>query len=177
MGSVAIVPSRLTKRHWSDGAEKVQTRISPETWALVEEKLQMDWSPEQISGWLKKEPVTVGQSLNGSTNTFMRTNELVELCTNICVARRNVENGMANMIAGAKSLPERALKSVQRSWNSENVSEIGKVDTIIGKGHQGAMVTLTERKSRFTLVRKVASNSADLVAQAMIDLLNWVAAS
>jgi len=35
-------------------------------------------------------------------------------------------------------------------------------------------VTLTERKSRFTLIRKVAQKNADRVAQAMIDLLAWV---
>lgn len=29
---------------------KVQTTISPETWQNVEEKLQIDWIPEQISG-------------------------------------------------------------------------------------------------------------------------------
>ena len=35
-------------------------------------------------------------------------------------------------------------------------------------------MTLTEHKSRFTLIRKVAQKSAELVAQAMIDLLAWV---
>ena len=44
---------------------------------------------------------------------------------------------------------------------------------VIGKGHSGAVVTLTDRKSRFTLLRKVASKAADVVAQAMIELLNW----
>ena len=29
-------------------------RISAETWKMVEEKLGEDWSPEQVSGWLKK---------------------------------------------------------------------------------------------------------------------------
>jgi IS30 family transposase len=48
------------------------------------------------------------------------------------------------------------------------------VDTIIGKGHQGAMVTLCERKSRLLLLRKVDHKSADLVAQAVIDLMSWV---
>lgn len=34
-------------------AQKVSRRGTSETWALVEEKLRLDWSPEQISGWLK----------------------------------------------------------------------------------------------------------------------------
>jgi len=49
-----------------------------------------------------------------------------------------------------------------------------EVDLILGKGHQGVVVTLTERKSRFTLLRKVLSKQAELVAQAIIDLLNWI---
>ena len=35
-------------------AKKAQKRITTETWAQVEEKLRLDWSPEQISCWLKK---------------------------------------------------------------------------------------------------------------------------
>jgi IS30 family transposase len=32
----------------------VQKRISTETWTLIYEKIRQDWSPEQISGWMKK---------------------------------------------------------------------------------------------------------------------------
>ena len=46
---------------------------------------------------------------------------------------------------------------------------------MIGKSHRGVLVTLSERKSRFTLLRKVGRKSADLVAQVVIELLCWVA--
>jgi IS30 family transposase len=36
-------------------AKAVTTRISPDTWILVERLLRDDWSPEQISGWLSRE--------------------------------------------------------------------------------------------------------------------------
>ncbi len=36
-------------------AKAVTTRISPDTWILVERLVQDDWSPEQISGWLSRE--------------------------------------------------------------------------------------------------------------------------
>jgi IS30 family transposase len=29
-----------------------RVRIQPETWEIIEDKLKLDWSPEQISGWL-----------------------------------------------------------------------------------------------------------------------------
>ena len=31
-----------------------QKRIRAETWKIVEEKICQDWSPEQVSGWMKK---------------------------------------------------------------------------------------------------------------------------
>jgi len=33
---------------------KAKPTIMAETWQLIEEKLRLDWSPEQIAGWLKK---------------------------------------------------------------------------------------------------------------------------
>ena len=46
-----------------------------------------------------------------------------------------------------------------------------EVDTMIGKGHQQALVTLTERKSRLALLRKVEQRTADQVRKALVDLL------
>jgi len=52
-------------------------------------------------------------------------------------------------------------------------SRIGdwEVDTIIGKQHQKAVVTLTERKSRFALLGKVTKRSAEQVQQTVVQLL------
>jgi IS30 family transposase len=49
-----------------------------------------------------------------------------------------------------------------------------EVDTIVGKRHHQAIVTLTERKSRFALLKKVEQRTADQVSRAMIDLLKPV---
>jgi transposase, IS30 family len=46
-----------------------------------------------------------------------------------------------------------------------------EVDTIIGRGHQQAIVSITERKSRLALIRKVQRKTADLVGEAVCDLL------
>ena len=44
----------------------------------------------------------------------------------------------------------------------------------IGSGYKGAVVTLTERKSHFTLLRRIVSKSTDMVSRTMIELLNRV---
>jgi len=46
-----------------------------------------------------------------------------------------------------------------------------EADTVIGKGHQGALVTLTERVSKLELIAVVPSKHADGVTKAIIDLL------
>jgi len=46
-----------------------------------------------------------------------------------------------------------------------------EVDTIIGKDHKGAIVTLVDRKSKYTLMKIVESKHADIVTKAIIDLL------
>jgi IS30 family transposase len=49
-----------------------------------------------------------------------------------------------------------------------------EVDTIVSKRHHQAIVTLTERKSRFALLKIVEQRTADQVSRAMIDLLKPV---
>ena len=54
--------------------------------------------------------------------------------------------------------------------------EIGRlgdweIDTVIGKNHQGALVTIVDRVSKFTLIKKVDSKHAEVVTEATIILL------
>jgi len=55
----------------------------------------------------------------------------------------------------------------------EEKSRIGdwEIDTVIGKNHKQAFVTIVERKSKFTVMKKVENKTADLVAAATIELL------
>ena len=46
-----------------------------------------------------------------------------------------------------------------------------EADTIIGAGKQGAIVTLVERKSRFTLLKRVRRRTSVAVENAILDLL------
>jgi len=152
---------------------KVQTRVSPETWEQVEEKLRLDWSPEQISGWLKKNqllsisPEWIYQHIYANKQAGGTLYKHLRSCKKR--RKRYGKYDRRGTIPARKSIEERPERVDARErlgdWEG---------DTIIGRGHQGAMVTLTERKSRFTLLRKVAQKSAEQVAQAMIDLLAWV---
>lgn len=147
-------------------------RIKEQDWQLVEEKLRLDWSPEQISTWLKQmwniqvsheniyKYIYADKRVGGSLYKHLRRQK----------KRRKRQGGRD--LRG--KIPDR-VSIDQRPWVVDQRSRLGdwEVDLIQGRGRKGAVVTLTERKSRLTLLRGVASKSADQVSQAVIDLLRW----
>jgi IS30 family transposase len=153
--------------------KKVQANIPAEIWQLIETKLQVDWSPEQISSWLKQNQwssvspewiyqyVYADKRAGGTLHKHLRSQKKRR--------KRYGQHDRRGIIPARRSIEvrPRAVELQERLGDWES-------DTIIGKRHRGALVTLTERKSRFTLVRKVTQRSADQVGQAMIDLLSWV---
>jgi len=154
--------------------KKARTRIAAELWALVEAKLREDWSPEQIAGRFKGEGVAISHEhiyqyiyadkrVGGNLWSHLR-----------CQKKRRKRVGSYDRrgkIPNRKSIEERPEVVEQRMRLGD-----WEVDLVLGKDHQGVFVTLTERKSRFTLLRKVASKQAKLVGQAIVELLQWVSA-
>lgn len=153
--------------------EKAQMKIGPEIWALVEEKIREDWSPEQISGRLKKEGIVISHEhiyqyiyadkrAGGTLWTHLR-----------CQKKRRKRYGKHDRrgkIPNRKSIEERPQIVDQRARFGD-----WEVDLVLGKDQKGVILTLTERKSRFTLLRSISSKQSDLVAQTVISLLKWVA--
>jgi IS30 family transposase len=44
------------------------------------------------------------------------------------------------------------------------------MDTLIGKNHKGVLLTAVERKSKFTLIKKVPNKKANRIADAIVNL-------
>jgi len=153
---------------------KPAPRIQIETWKLIESKLRDDWSPEQISGRLKRDKdiqvshesiylyILADKRAGGDLHKHLR-----------CQNKRRKRYGSYDRRG---KLPNR-VGIDERPEIVDRRQRIGdwEVDTIIGKGHRQAIVTLTERKSRFALLRKVDRRKAELVGQAVIDLLQPIA--
>ncbi len=147
-----------------------RVRILPETWELIETKLRLDWSPEQISGWLRRlyaiqvshewiyQHILVDKQARGDLYRHLR-----------CQKKRRKRYGSYDRRG---KLPNR-VSIEERPAIVEQRQRIGdwEVDTIVGKGHHQGIVTLIERKSRFALLSKVEQRTADQVSKAMIDLL------
>ena len=150
--------------------DKPRKRIEADTWALVESRLRVEWSPEQITSWLQKsghptvsheriyQYVLADKKAGGNLYKHLR-----------CQKQRRKRYGAKDrrgQITDRQSIDSRPGIVAQRSRLGD-----WKLDTIIGKGHKQAIVSLTERKSRLALIAKVEQKTADQVATEIIRLL------
>ena len=147
-----------------------RARIMPEIWEMIEAKLRLEWSPEQVSGWLQRrhaiqvshewiyQHILVDKQAGGNLYRHLR-----------CQKKRRKRYGSYDRRG---KLPNR-VSIEERPVIVEQRQRIGdwEVDTIVGKGHHQGIVTLIERKSRFALLAKVEQRTADQVSQALIELL------
>lgn len=152
------------------GAAK-SVKMTPEMVRRVEQKLRENWSPEQISGWLATER---GESLSHERiylHVWSDKNAGGDLHTHL---RRS---GKAYQKRRNGKRPQGRIRNrigiEDRPSVVDEKSRVGdwEIDTVIGKGHRGALVTVVERATQFTLVAKVANKSASAVTAATIELL------
>ena len=170
-------PKQAHQRAGQRQANKVTIRIEPETWGWVKKLLREEWSPEQISGRLKRE-----QGLEVSHETIYQyvyrdKREGGDLYRHLrCQRKRKKRYGSHStrgLIPGRVSIDERPAVVDRKNRFGD-----WELDTVIGKNHQQAIVTITERKSKLALFAKVERKTADLVRDAIISLLepikDWV---
>ena len=139
-------------------------QIDAATWRFAQAKLREDWSPDQISNHAAISRETVYQRVyadkrvGGSLWKHLR-----------CQKQRRKRYGRHDRRG---VIPNR-LSIEQRPAIVEQRSRIGdwEADTVIGKNHKQAIVSLVERKSGFTLIRKVERRTADAVSSAITKLL------
>lgn len=126
--------------------------IDEATWHFAQERLLQQWSPEQISAHAEISPETLYQRVYADK----RAGGL--LWKNLyCQKLRKKRYGKADrrgMIPNRRSIEERPpiVETRRRIGDWE-------ADTIIGKNHRQAIVSLVERKPGFTLIEKVEAQN------------------
>ena len=138
--------------------------IDEPTWQFAQEKLLEQWSPEQISGHAAISPETVYQRVYADK----RAGGL--LWKNLrCQKQRRKRYGKMDRRG---TIPNR-LSIEDRPAIVKARSRIGdwEADTVIGKNHRQAIVSIVERKTGFTLIRKVERKTAHAVSHALVELL------
>ena len=139
-------------------------QVDETVWQFAQDRLKEQWSPEQISDHAQISPETIYQRIY----TDKRSGGL--LWKNLrCQKKRKKRYGS----------PERRGTIPNRHFIEDRPAVVDarkrigdwEADTIIGKNHRQAIVSIVERKTGLTLIHKVERKTAKEVGQAMIDLL------
>jgi IS30 family transposase len=148
--------------------DKAQSRIGSQVWQLVEALIREEWSPEQAVGRVEMEQgvsishewiyqyIYADQRSGGNLYRFLRCQKVRR--------KRYGSYDRRGCIPNQVSIDERPaiVDSKRRFGDWEG-------DTVIGKGHRGALVTLVERKSLYTVIRSVLHRTAEAVRNAVVD--------
>jgi IS30 family transposase len=145
-------------------------KMTPETIVLIDSKIIIDWSPEQISGWLEAEK---GLSIS---HERIYQHIWADKLAGGALYQHLRHSGKKRKQYGSKDKRGQIRGRVSIDDRPAIVSEktrLGdwEIDTVIGKNHQGALVTIVDRASKLTLIKKVPSKHADVVTEATITLL------
>lgn len=139
--------------------------------ALIEEKLRLQWSPVQISGWLKKHNIVcVSHEIiyqhvwRDKKNGGSLYQELRH--------RGKKYNKRSKGKAGRGCIPNR-IDIEERPSIVEEKTRVGdwELDSIIGAGQQGAIVSMVDRASKLTQLKKVKQKTSENVGQAIVTKL------
>ena len=144
--------------------EKFQPRIPAITWTLVEALIKQDWSPEQISGRLFKEQGISVSHESIYLHIYQDKYQGGDLHKHLrCQKKRRKRYGKQDRRG---RIPNR-ISIDERPVIVNNKSRVGdwEGDTIIGKGHQGVVATLVERKTQYTVLTASKTKQAPQVRQ------------
>ena len=138
----------------------------------IEDKLYLMWSPEQISGWMLLElkisisheaiyqHVWTNKAEGGDLYKYLRRR------ARKYKARGSNGKTRSGQIKNRISIDDRPAVVDEKSRVGD-----WEIDTVIGKGHSGALVTIVERETSFAVSMRVKSKRAEEVTAATIALL------
>lgn len=144
-------------------------KLTDEVRVQIETLLRQELSPQQVADYLKRH---AGVSLHHETIYQLIYADKAnggDLYTHLRVAskpyrKRYGSNDRRGKINNRVSIDERPAIVDQ-------ASRIGdwEGDTVIGKGHKGALLTLVDRKTLYTVIVRLTNKRADLLANAAIE--------
>ena len=153
-------------------------KMTSETINYIESKLSEEHSPEQISQRMRLDPKWSGPVVSHERiyqHIWDNKSDGGQLYKHLRIVgtkhkrkRRNSRDtrGTIKNRVGIESRPCIVERKVRiGDWEG---------DTIVGKNHKGALVTLVDRKSKLTLIEKVENYTAEAVEQAIVSAMKYL---
>ena len=152
------------RRH---AASSCPRKMTGQIWAVVDSRLSLQWSPEQISGRLRLEGV-VSVSAQWIYRHVWADKKAGGTLFKHLRRRGKKRNRRGSEYSGRGHIPGRVDIEDRRAIVEEK-SRVGdwEADTIVGAGHKGAVVSLVDRASKFAVLELVESKSASKVGEAI----------
>jgi transposase, IS30 family len=174
-GDKGYRPYQADELAYDRQCEAYRSRIAWETWQEVERLLRQDWSPEQIAGRFKLEKratvsheciylyVYAEKRRGGTLHQHLRSQKKQRKRYSGYIRRGQIPN----RISIDKRPKIVARKGRFGDWEA---------DTIVGARHKGGILSVVERKSKLTRLRKLATKAAAEMKDNTIELLTPLAA-
>ncbi len=145
-------------------------RIQRATWTCIESLLSQQWSPEQVSGRLKVERQESVSHQRIYQHIYADKRAGGQLHLNLrCRKLRRKRYGRYDRRAQLQE--RRSIEHRPKIVETKRRRGDWEVDTIIGRHHRQAVVSLVERKSKLVRLEKVTRNTAELVGQVIREQL------
>ena len=152
-----------SKRKYTVFTSKIKTYIKT--------RLKEDWSPEQIAGRMK---IELGLSICHETiYRYIYYNKSRGGRLYKHLRHKNKKYHSRSNKYQRRGIIIDRVSIDKRPKIVEKKNRIGdfEIDTVIGLNHVGALVTVVDRKSKYTIIKKVSSKKADVVTMALIEML------
>lgn len=149
-------------------------KMTSEMASIVEDKLRLQWSPEQISGWLKRHDYKIVSHETIYKHIWKNKKNGGSLYKNLRHQGKKY-NKRGSKKAGRGCIPGR-IDISERPVIVEEKERLGdwEIDTIIGKEHKGAIVSMVDRHSKLTLLSAVSRKTSQEVGAALVYRLGEV---
>lgn len=145
---------------------------------LVMEKLELKWSPEQISGWLRDE-YSRNKKMHVSHETiyksiYVRSKGVIHHAFSKHLRRgRPMRHGRHHRRSGDRSFTNivQGISIHERSKNIEHRRSVGHWEGDLVSGSNNTHIaTLVDRKSRYTIIAKLPGKDATSVHEALLSV-------
>lgn len=143
---------------------------------IILTKLELKWSPEQISGWLRveysrrKRMQVSHETINKSM--YVRAESIIHHSFTQHLRRgRPVRHSLYHRRSGDRSFTSivNGVSIHERSKDIDNRKSVGHWEGDLVSGSQNTHIaTLVDRKSRFTIILKLAGKDAESVHTALV---------
>ena len=145
---------------------------------FVEKKIQAHWSPEQITGRLKREKKETGNKNIETVSheriyvwIYRERKDLIPFLRHSKKRRYRRRNGTKQREIRREEAKKRRIDTRPKEIEMRNTLGHWEGDTIVGKEKIQRILTHVERKSRFTCADKIARATAEAVHRASVKRL------